>query len=50
MKNHGINVQDFRVADGKNDVSALVKELGTYIANYSDCAGNYSMGLCVLMS
>ena len=28
MKNHGINVQRFRVADGDNDVSELVKQLG----------------------
>ena len=29
MKNHGINVQKFRVADGDNDVLELVKQLGT---------------------
>jgi hypothetical protein len=28
MKNHGINVQKFQVADGDNDVSELVKKLG----------------------
>jgi succinyl-CoA synthetase beta subunit len=28
MKDHGINVQKFQVADGDNDVSELVKQLG----------------------
>jgi succinyl-CoA synthetase beta subunit len=28
MKDHGINVQKFQVADGDNDVSELVKRLG----------------------
>lgn len=28
MKSHGINVQKFQVADGENDVSELVKQLG----------------------
>lgn len=30
MKNHGINVQKFQVADGNLDVSELVKQLGSY--------------------
>lgn len=30
MKNHGINVQKFQVADGSNNVSDLVKKLGMY--------------------
>lgn len=31
MKNHGVKVQKFRVADGKNDVSELIKELSKSI-------------------